>query len=137
MRWETCFDEHIVHTQVAEADQISKLIEQSKNTFHTARKIDFTRRTARSKALLAYDSVREALEALAAQNGYEIHNHECYKAFLREVVGAASAATTFDELRRRRNKLEYDAASITVDDARSYVNQVEQLRNDVLFFIDD
>lgn len=135
MRWETCLDEHIVHRQVADTDEISVLLKQSDNTMHTAKSIETTKETARSKALLAYDALREALEALSAQEGYDVHNHECYKAFLRDVVGAAEAATTFNELRRRRNQLEYDASSITGSDAESYVDSADQLRNDVLFFV--
>jgi hypothetical protein len=136
MRWETCLEEHIVQRQVADEDEISVLLKQSDNTMHTAKTLQANKRTARSKALLAYDALREALEGLSAQEGYDVHNHECYKAFLREVVGAAEAASTFDDLRRRRNQLEYDASPISVPDAESYVEQADQLRNDVLFFID-
>jgi hypothetical protein len=137
MRWETCLEEHIVHKQVADADDIAVLLRQSDNTMHTTKRIETDEQTARSKALLAYDAVREALEALSAQKGYDVHNHECYKAFLRDVIGAAEAASTFNDLRKRRNQLEYDASPITVSDAELFVETADQLRNDVLFFVDD
>lgn len=38
------------------------------------------------KISLLYDALREYLECLALEKGYKIYNHECYTAFLKEIL---------------------------------------------------
>lgn len=135
MYWEECLDEHIVESEKAPG-HVRKLHHQSKNALHTAEKIAATKRTARSKALLAYDAVREILEALAHQEGYVVHNHECYRAFLQEIIGASDVANVFDELRRQRNQLEYDATSIAQDQANDFVERASTVHAKIQYFLD-
>lgn len=129
MRWQECFDEHIVHHDEPSPSIISRLQTQSENTLSTAHDLDVTESTARSIALLSYDALRELLEALSHAEGYDVHNHECYRAFLQEVLGASDLARAFNELRERRNELEYDAAMIDEGDAARFRERATSVYN--------
>lgn len=125
MRWETCLNEHIARRSQVDEGEVTRLREQSKDTLASMQRLDLDDTTSRSKALLAYDAVRELLEALSHREGYDVHNHECYKAFLQEVIGASDLARSFDDLREQRNRLEYDAETIRPELADSYVDQAQ------------
>ena len=38
------------------------------------------------KITLLYDALREYLECIALEKSYKIYNHECYTAFLKEIL---------------------------------------------------
>jgi len=84
--------------------------------------------TAASKLSLAYDSLRELLEALALARGYKVYNHECYTAFLKEVIGESSKGDEFDNIRRARNAVNYYGKDITSEEAEKYIERINSLR---------
>lgn len=53
------------------------------------------------KITLLYDALREYLECLALENGFKIYNHECYTAFLKEVLRLSREADIFDDREKR------------------------------------
>ena len=59
------------------------------------------------KITLLYDALREYLECVALENGYKIYNHECYAAFLKEILGKKKEAEIFNNLRKVRNGINY------------------------------
>jgi len=63
--------------------------------------------TTASKISLAYDSLREVLEALAIKRGFRVYNHECYVAFLKEIMRDSFLGEDFDEIRKLRNEINY------------------------------
>lgn len=134
MRWETCIDEHIARHDNPSDAKINRLREQSQDTRQTIHELPDEPASARSKALLAYDAVRELLEAVAYKEGFDIHNHECYRAFLQEVMGASDLAKTFDDLRKQRNRLEYDGKTISSEKSDAYVETAEDLYDDLTTF---
>jgi len=55
------------------------------------------------KITLLYDALREYLEARALEKGFKFYNLECYKSFIKEILGKASLGDSFDDLKRLRN----------------------------------
>lgn len=116
MKWRGCLQERIARKGTNKDHEI--LFEQSKNTFETAQTILNGPEKQRSKLLLLYDAVRERLEGIAVKHGYDIHNHECYKAFLKEVLNKSQLSKKFNKSRVLRNKLEYDGYQLTEQQAK-------------------
>jgi hypothetical protein len=87
--------------------------------------------TAVSKISLAYDSLRELLEALSISSGYKIYNHDCYTSFLKEVLGKFSLGDEFDELRQIRNSLNYYGESILLEETIKVLDRIKALRRSV------
>ena len=48
------------------------------------------------KLTLLYDALREYLECMALEKGYKIYNHECYTAFIKEILNLSKEGDMFD-----------------------------------------
>ena len=88
--------------------------------------------TAESKLSLAYDSLREILEALSLENGYKIYNHECYTAFLKEILKESGKGDDFDDIRKIRNAINYYGKEVSVEEAETIIKKILLLRNSVI-----
>ncbi len=80
--------------------------------------------TASSKITLIYDSMREILEALAISKGYKIYNHECYTAFLKEIMKEPNFGDSFDSFRKIRNDINYYGRDIPAKDAKALIDSM-------------
>ena len=128
MDWKECVDERIVKEAKSDEDMIKSLLKSSENKMKSERMLKMSEVTAASKLSLAYDSLRELLEALALARGYKVYNHECYTAFLKEVIGESSKGDEFDNIRRARNAVNYYGKDITPREAEKYIERINSLR---------
>ncbi|MBS3136581.1 hypothetical protein J4401_06535 [Candidatus Woesearchaeota archaeon] len=78
-----------------------------------------------SKLTLLYDSLRILLEALALQKGFKIYNHECYAAFLKEVMNKSSLGDMFDGFRKVRNSINYYAKELSKEESQQIIKQMK------------
>lgn len=132
MDWKECLDKKITKNVNIDLDMINSLIKSSENKLKSEEKLVMSNVTASSKVSLIYDSLRELLEALALKKGYKIYNHECYGAFIKEILKESDKGDEFDELRKVRNDINYYGKEISVEDAKSIVKRIKNLRNFVL-----
>ncbi len=80
-----------------------------------------------SKITLLYDALRELLEALALEKGYKIYNHECYTAFLKEIINSSEKGDEFDKLRKIRNGINYYGKTVSILEAKSIIANIKKL----------
>jgi len=109
-------------------DMVNSLIKSSENKFKSENKLEMSDVTAGSKLSLAYDSLRELLEALALRKGYKIYNHECYTSFLKEIIGESDKGDDFDEIRKMRNAVNYYGKDITIEEADKIIARIKGLK---------
>ncbi len=88
--------------------------------------------TASSKLSLAYDSLREVLEALALKKDYKIYNHDCFSAFLYEILEEKNFAQYFDKFRKVRNKINYYEKKLNIDETRIFLDELVKFKKDLL-----
>jgi hypothetical protein len=117
MDWEECRSKFIVKKVKPDKDMIESLLRSSDNKIETEQMLKMTEVTAASKLSLAYDSLREVLEALALKKGYKVYNHECYTAFLKEMLNESVKGDEFDDIRKIRNAVNYYGKNINQADA--------------------
>jgi len=98
MDWEDCCSRRIAKNVKPDVEVIISLTKSSRNKLESESKFNMNEVTASSKLSLAYDSLRELLEALALKNGYKVYNHECYTAFLKEIIKENYKADEFDDI---------------------------------------
>ncbi len=79
------------------------------------------------KICLLYDALREYLESMALEKGYKIYNHECYVAFLKEVLNLSREGDLFDKLRKIRNGINYYGLSVTEEEALDTIQRLKEL----------
>ncbi len=79
------------------------------------------------KITLLYDALREYLECIALKKGYKIYNHECYTAFLKEILKISKEAGMFDELRKIRNGINYYGRNVSKEESEKIINDLNFL----------
>ena len=131
MDWEDCCSRRIAKNVKPDVEMIISLTKSSRNKLESESKLIMNEVTASSKLLLAYDSLRELLEALALKNGYKVYNHECYTAFLKEIIKENYKADEFDDIRKIRNAVNYYGKEISVEEANEVIAKIKKLRMDM------
>lgn len=128
MDWKECCSARIVKEVSVDPELISALRKSSTNKQASQEQLPLTSITAAAKLSLAYDSLRELLEALALYQGYKIYNHECYTAFLKEILKRSEWGDQFDEIRRVRNAANYYGKEMSMEETRLLIAEIKRLR---------
>ncbi len=122
MDWKDCQENRIV-----------KDVKTDKNMINSTREIaDIKIRSAEAlpgdlyigKISLLYDALRELLEAEALERNFKIYNHECYSAFLKEVMNMSRDADIFDRLRKTRNSINYYGKKVSEEEANKIIEDM-------------
>ena len=127
MDWKMCNNKDLVKEIKVDRHLINSLIKSSANKFNSQLLLELNEETASSKISLAYESLRMLLEALAISKGYKIYNHECYCAFLKEILNTSRIGDNFDTLRRIRNSINYYGKEVSTEEAKDILIKLEQL----------
>lgn len=128
MDWKECLNKRIVKKVQVDFELIKSLVKTSKNKLESENKLVMDNITANSKVSLAYDSLRELLEALSIRSGYKIYNHEGYTPFLKEIIKETAIGNEFDEIRKIRNSINYYGKSISLEEAIAIIKRINALR---------
>jgi len=107
MNLEKCIKKKLVKKIKIDKKRANSLILTANSKQITESKIPFTEKDCIAKISLRYEVLRELLEALAILNSYKIYNHECYSAFLKQVLNKHTLAKQFDKVRMIRNNINY------------------------------
>jgi len=73
MDWRECNKRRIVKEVFVDLDLIESLRKTSENKLISEEKLEISEVTSSSKIILAYDSLREILEALTLKNKFKIY----------------------------------------------------------------
>lgn len=80
-----------------------------------------------SKITLLYDALRILLEITALNKGYKIYNHECYTAFLKEILKMSREGDQFDSLRKIRNGINYYGKEVSLIESKEIIKKLKEL----------
>jgi hypothetical protein len=125
--WKECLRKRTVKDVKEDINLINSLLKSSENKLKSANELNINEVTAASKLLLSYDSIRELLEAIALKSGFKIYNHECYTAFLKEILNESDKGDEFDEIRKVRNAINYYGKEISVNEAEKIIKRIKGL----------
>lgn len=129
--WTECSDKKLIKEAKADEFLIASLIKSSVKKMESCQRLGLDETTAASKISLAYDSLREMLEALALKQGFKVYNHECFCAFLKTVLKEYLLAEDFDRFRKIRNSVNYYGKDIEVKEAKAVVAGIGKLRKEI------
>ena len=126
MDWIACRkNKNLVKEVSLDRNLINSLLKSSSNKEYSQRMLIMDSNTASSKVSLAYDALRELLEATALIKGYKIYNHECYTCFLKEELGQSSLGDELDKFRRIRNSINYYGKDISPEEAQPILDRMK------------
>lgn len=133
MDFVSCAKRRLVKQISVDNNLIKSLMQSSDKKLKSQKKLELDDDTSGSKISLAYDAVRELLEALAISKGYKIYNHECYTAFLKQVMMESELGDKFDNFRKVRNSINYYGKEISSAEAKPLVDEmadyIEELKS--------
>jgi len=124
MDWDECRKRGLVKEVRPDSALISSLTKSSAKKLESERLLPLNATTAASKITLAYDAVRELMEAVALKQGYKIYNHECYCALFKEVLERSGLGDEFDSFRRIRNAVNYYGKDVPPTEAGVLVGRM-------------
>jgi hypothetical protein len=116
----------IVKSVKPDHDLIAALIKTSEKKRLSSDQLKLSDITASSKLTLAYDSLRELLEALAIKNGLKIYSHEAYTPFIQDILKDTNLAARFDQFRKIRNSVNYYGGDINAREAEPLIAEIKQ-----------
>ena len=128
MDWKECCDKKTAKPINPDEDLINSLKKTSENKIKSSDELMMNEINTGSKVSLAYDSLRELLEALSIKNSYKIYNHECYTYFLKEIIKESEKGDEFDRIRIERNAINYYGKEISIEEAKSLIKLIKELR---------
>lgn len=127
MDFRECREKIIAKPVQPDRELIKSLRKTSQNKLNSEKQLSLNPTTSSSKISLAYDALRELLEALALQNSFKIYNHECYVYFLKEILNQSELADQFDDIRKIRNKINYYGKELTLEETRKILEDIYQI----------
>jgi uncharacterized protein (UPF0332 family) len=127
MDWKKCKDTMMVKNIKPDINLVKSLIKSAEKRLKSQELLELNDTTSESKVSLCYDALRELLEALAILKGFKVYNHECYCAFLKEVMKESTLGDYFDKQRKIRNSINYYGDEISVDEAKAVITQIKDL----------
>ena len=118
----SCKKKNLIKPVGVDKNLVNSLIKSSSKKFNAQSLLILNDDTASSKITLIYDAMREILEALAISKGYKIYNHECYSAFLKEVMKESYLGDTFNNFRKIRNDIDYYGKDISANESKPVID---------------
>ncbi|MBI4139801.1 hypothetical protein HY483_02455 [Candidatus Woesearchaeota archaeon] len=124
MDWTSCKLSRLVKETSSDENKVKSILDVAERKLDDANSMADERYYG--KITLFYDVLREILECIALRKGYKIYNHECYTAFLKEVMKNSNMGDRFDELRLIRNGLNYYGKTINFEEGIHILKKSEQ-----------
>jgi hypothetical protein len=125
MDWKECLGERIAKEVKEDLNLIKSTLEISESKINSAKTLGDSHHI--SKICLFYDALRGILEALSLKRGFKIYNHECYTAFISEILNMSREADIFDNLRKVRNGINYYGKNVSQEEAKSVIGDLIKL----------
>ena len=128
MDWLDWKNKGFVKESKVDNNLVNSLIKSSEKKSESNKRLGLDETTASTKVSLAYEALKEVLEALAIKKGFKIYNHDCFSAFLDEICKNKSFSAEFDKFRRLRNQINYYGKDISVEEAKIIIKEINLLR---------
>ena len=125
MDWRECIQQRIVKDVKKDSNLISSMREIAALKIRSADALP--KELFIGKISLLYDALRELLESTALEHCFKIYNHECYSAFLKEILGLSNEANMFDTLRKIRNGINYYGRMVGEEEAIQILKDLKLL----------
>lgn len=110
---------------------VKSLIEVSKAKEIAIQSAKIDEITVNAYIPMAYDALREVLEALCTLHGYKVTNHVCLGELLRKLEPDFDY-NSFDRFRYIRNSINYYGKSVGLIEGKEIINKILQMRKNIL-----
>lgn len=126
-----CFRKGLVKKTFVDKDLIKSLIQMSDIKETAVKTANINKQTISAYVSLAYDSLREVLEALCISNGYKVLSHICIGELLKSIVEEFDYEE-FDRLRWIRNSINYYGEKIEFEQGQEIVKKIFAMKINII-----
>lgn len=131
MDLEECYKKGFIKKININTELIKSLIEMADINEQTVKTALLTKINISSYVSLAYDSLREILEAIAISNCYKVTSHSCLGELLKNLLKDFDYYE-FDRLRYTRNGINYYGIKIDFQQGKEIINKIFNMKNSLL-----
>ena len=125
--WKECCGKRIAKSVMPDIDTVESLKKSSENKIKSSDELKMNETTSVSKFILAYDSLREMLEALCLIFGYNVTNHICLGELVKDLIKNFDYVS-FDRFRYVRNGINYYGKKIGFEDGKEIIRKIFEMR---------
>ena len=129
-----CKDKGFIRNTKIDSNLSKSLIEISDIKQETIKKSKLTEVTINAFLPLAYDSLREVLEAYCVLHGFKVANHICLGNLVKE-LNPSFDLILFNRLRYMRNGINYYGNKVDLKQGKELIIKIFELKKSVLRFI--
>ncbi len=126
-----CLRKGLIKRTKIDKELIKSLIEMSGIKETTVKTADVNELTVSAYVSLAYDSLRELLEALCILKGYKVLSHICMGEFLKDVLDDFDY-DDFDRLRWIRNSINYYGEKVEFEQGKEIIDKIFVIKKKIL-----
>ena len=126
-----CFRKGLIKKTKIDNELIKSLIEMSGIKETTVKTANVNEINISAYVSLAYDSLRELLEALCVLNGYKVLSHICIGELLKDILRDFDY-DEFDRLRWIRNSINYYGEKVEFEQGKEVIKKIFAIRKKIL-----
>lgn len=127
MDLDDCFRKGLIKKTMINRELIKSLIEMADIKEKTVRTAELNKMNVSAYVSLAYDSLREILEAICISKGFKILSHVCIGEFLRKNIKEFDY-NGFDRLRYTRNSINYYGTKIEFRQGKEIIQKIFDMK---------
>ncbi|MEM5778478.1 MAG: hypothetical protein QXK49_02535 [Candidatus Aenigmatarchaeota archaeon] len=126
-----CFQKGLVKKVEINEELVKSLIEMSRIKEIAVKEAKINSINISAYVSLAYDSLREALEAACISKGYKVLSHICLGELLKELFKEFEYGE-FDRLRWIRNSINYYGTKVEFKQGKEIIKKIFKMKNEVI-----
>lgn len=131
MELNECFRKELIKKTEINKNLIKSLMEMSGIKETTVRTAAINEINISAYVSLAYDSLREILEAICISKGYKVLSHVCLGELLRDLIKDFDY-DEFDRLRWIRNGINYYGIKVEFEQGREVIDKIFAMRKKLI-----
>jgi hypothetical protein len=126
-----CKKKGLIRKTKVDTNLVNSLIEMSDIKSRTVEQTVLDNLTINAFLPMAYDSLREILEAFSILEGFKVLNHDCLGKLLKNLYYGFDLIE-FDRVRYIRNSINYYGDKVDLEEGQEIIKKIFIIREDVL-----
>ena len=130
MDLDDCYKKGFIKRTRIDKELIISLVEMSDIKEETVKTANITEKNISAYLSMAYDSLREVLEAICISKGYKVINHFCIGELLRTIIKDFDFSE-FDRFRYVRNGINYYGTKVDFDQGKTIISKIFKMKKEL------
>ncbi|MBU2616451.1 MAG: hypothetical protein KKB79_00510 [Nanoarchaeota archaeon] len=131
MDLDECYEKGLIKKTKINSSLIRSLIEMSKINETTVKESKINEVNISSYVVLAYESLREVMEAICISRGFKVISHICLGELLKNLIEEFDF-NEFDRIRYLRNGINYYGTKIEINQGKEIIQKAFDTKNALL-----